>query len=60
VRAYVVFKKDQDTRGNRNELQKILKKNLAKYEIPREYRYVANLPTTKMGKVDFKALQNLE
>ena len=43
-----------------SELQKILKKNLAKYEIPREYRFVTNLPVTKMGKIDFKALQNLE
>ena len=60
VRAYIVFKDEQDTRSNRNELQKILKKNLAKYEIPREYRFVTNLPVTKMGKIDFKALQNLE
>lgn len=60
VKAFVVFKEDQDTRTNRNELQKVLKKNLAKYEMPREYRYVADLPLTKMNKVDFKALENLD
>jgi len=60
VRAYIVFSEGKDTRGARNEIMKVLKKNLAKYEIPREFRYVANLPLTKMNKVDFKALENLE
>ena len=58
VKAFVVFKEGKNSRSNRNELQKILKKELAKYEIPREWRYVEDLPLTKMNKVDFKALEN--
>lgn len=60
VKAFIVFKKDKDTRANRKELTNILKKNLAKYELPREYRYVLDLPLTKMNKIDFKALQQLD
>lgn len=60
VRAFIVFKEGKDNRSSRNELQKILRKELAKYEIPREYRYVADLPLTKMNKIDFKALEQLD
>ena len=37
----------------------IYKKYLAKYEIPREIRFIPELPKTKLAKVDFKALENL-
>ena len=60
VRAYIVFKEGKDNRGSRNELQRILRKELAKYEMPREWRYVTDLPLTKMNKIDFKALEQLD
>lgn len=41
-----------------NELKKICKKNLPKYSWPYEYEFLDKLPTTKVGKIDFKSLQN--
>lgn len=58
VKAFIVFKEGRDNRGGRNELQKILRHELARYEMPRIYRFVDDLPLTKMNKVDFKALES--
>lgn len=60
IRAFIVLKKDQNARATKKDLQKILKRELAKYEMPREYRYVDDLPLTKMNKIDFKALEQLD
>ena len=46
-------------RAIKKELNTIYKKHLAKYEIPREIRFIKELPKTKLAKVDFKALENL-
>lgn len=58
VKAFIVFKEGKDNRASRNELQKVLHKELAKYEFPREWRYVKDLPLTKMNKIDFKTLEH--
>ncbi len=60
IKAFIVFKEGKDTRSSRNEIQKVLKKELAKYEMPRIYRYVSELPLTKLNKVDFKALEQFD
>ena len=39
------------------ELKKLCKKNLPKYSWPVEYTYMDKLPTTRVGKIDFKKLQ---
>ena len=60
VKAFIVLKDDANSRAARGEIAKNLKKYLAKYEIPREYRYVAELPLTKMNKIDYNALRALD
>ena len=59
VVVFVVPEKDASERAIKKELNTIYKKNLAKYEIPREIRFIAELPKTKLAKVDFKALESL-
>ena len=59
VVVFVVPEKDASERAIKKELNIIYKKNLAKYEIPREIRFLAELPKTKLAKVDFKALESL-
>lgn len=59
VVVFVVPAKDASERAIRKELAIIYKKYLAKYEIPREIRFLPELPKTKLAKVDFKALEQL-
>ena len=59
VVVFVVPKEDTHERAIRKELYTIYRKYLAKYEIPREIRFIDALPQTKLAKVDFKALENL-
>ena len=59
VVVFVVPMKDASERNIRKELANIYKKYLAKYEIPREIRFLPELPKTKLAKVDFKALEDL-
>ncbi len=59
VVTFVVKKPDASERAIRKDLSAIYKKHLAKYEIPREIRFIAELPKTKLAKVDFKKLEQL-
>ena len=59
VVVFVVLKDGASERAARKDLSNIYKKHLAKYEIPREIRFLPELPKTKMAKVDFKALERL-
>ncbi len=59
VVVFAVLEKDASERAARRELNAIYKKYLAKYEIPREIRFIPELPKTKLAKVDFKALEKL-
>ncbi len=59
VVVFVVPKKDISERAIKKELATIYKQYLAKYEIPREIRFIEALPKTKLAKVDFKALEQL-
>ncbi|MBR3052169.1 acyl--CoA ligase [Candidatus Saccharibacteria bacterium] len=57
--VFVVPEKEASERAIKKELGTIYKKHLAKYEIPREIRFLPELPKTKLAKVDFKALESL-
>lgn len=59
VVVFVVLQEEASERATKKELNNIYKKHLAKYEIPREIRFLPELPKTKLAKVDFKALEEL-
>lgn len=59
VVVFAVLKDNASERTAKKELNQIYKKYLAKYEIPREIRFIDELPKTKLAKVDFKALEQL-
>ncbi len=59
VVVFAVLAPEASERAVRKELNSIYKKHLAKYEIPREIRFIDELPKTKLAKVDFKALEKL-
>lgn len=60
VVVFVVAKPDTSERAIKKELSSIYKKYLAKYEIPREIRFIDELPKTKLTKVDFKKLESID
>lgn len=59
VVVFVVAKPGTHEWAIRRDLNGIYRKYLAKYEIPREIRFISALPKTKLAKVDFKALEDL-
>ena len=59
VVVFAVLEEKASERTARKELNQIYKKYLAKYEIPREIRFIPELPKTKLAKIDFKALEKL-
>ncbi len=59
VVVFAVLNPDASERSARKELNNIYRKYLAKYEIPREIRFIPELPKTKLAKIDFKALEQL-
>lgn len=56
VKVFIVLKPEAGAHATKKDLNKIYKKYLAKYEIPRELEFIDALPKTKLGKVDFIAL----
>ena len=58
--VYVVPSEKSTRRTVKKELTSLYKLYLAKYEIPREIRFIDELPKTKLSKVDFKALEELK
>lgn len=59
VVAFIVAKPEVSEYSIKKNLNGIYKKYLAKYEMPREIRFIEDLPKTKLAKVDFKALLEL-
>lgn len=57
--VFAVLKEGVSERATRKELNTIYKKYLAKYETPREIRFLPELPKTKLAKIDIKALEEL-
>ena len=56
-KAFIVLNKGFTRIKSRGEIIDHCKKNLAKYMVPYEIVFRKNLPRTKLGKVDFSALQ---
>ena len=59
VKAFIVLKEDHNTLTVKNSIKEHLKKHLAKYETPREIKYLDDLPTTLVGKVAYKELEKM-
>jgi long-chain acyl-CoA synthetase len=60
VWAYIVPEKGVSKDGQTvKKLKAYCKENIAKYAIPREYRFVDVLPRTKINKIDYRALERL-
>lgn len=57
VKAFIVLKEGPHSLFIKAEIKEYCKKNLAKYMVPYQIVYRKQLPKTKLGKVDFKALQ---
>ena len=49
--------RNNDNDSLRKELLDLCEKNLAKYSIPKEWKFRKSLPKTIVGKVDFRKLQ---
>ena len=60
VKAFVVLKDGKDSILIKNSIQKHLKEHLAKYEIPKEIKFIEDLPTTLVGKVAYKELEKMK
>lgn len=58
VKVFIVLEKKTSARACKKDLVRIYKKYLAKYEMPREISFIDELPKTKLGKVDFRALSD--
>lgn len=57
-KAFVVLKEGFHGLFIKAEIREYCRKNLAKYMVPKDIVYRKKLPTTKLGKVDFKKLQS--
>lgn len=57
-KAFIVLKEGFHGLFIKSEIKDYCKKHLAKYMMPYEFVYRKKLPTTKLGKVDFKKLQS--
>ena len=55
-----MLKEDNNGLLTKNSIQKYMKENLAKYEIPREIRYIDEIPSTLVGKVAYKELEKMD
>ena len=57
VKAYIVLKDGKATSSVKREIKKYCEDNLSRYSWPYEYEYRDSLPTTLVGKVAFKKLE---
>ncbi len=59
AKAVIVLKKDYEvTNKIKDEIKKYCEKNIVKYAIPYEYEFRQSLPITKIGKVNYRELQD--
>ena len=57
VKAYIVLKEGKTTAKIKNSIKKHCEENLSRYSWPYEYEYRDSLPTTLVGKVAFRKLE---
>lgn len=60
VKAFIVLKEGKNPLLTKLNLQKYLKKHLARYEQPRKIIILDELPKTRLGKISYKELENYE
>ena len=60
VKAFIVLREGYNNLLTKSSIQKYMKENLARYEIPREIRYIDELPTTLVGKIAYKELEKMD
>ena len=60
VRLYVSLKEKGDEEDYRRQITEICEKNLSKFSVPRDIRYIDALPRTRLEKVDFMSLTENE
>lgn len=60
VKAFIELKEGKDSLLIKNSIQKHMKEHLAKFEMPREIRYIDKMPVTLVGKVAFKELEKMD
>ena len=58
VGLYIIPEAIADENSARDIIMKHCKENLAEYSLPRKIIFIDEFPKTKMGKVDFKELEN--
>lgn len=60
AKAYIVLKQDLKKSKNKikEEIMELCQKNLARYSLPYEIEFRESLPKTKIGKVNYKELEN--
>lgn len=59
VKAYIVLKNGCDNLSSKSKIKDVIKTYLAKYEQPKQISYIKEMPVTKMGKIDYKALEKM-
>ena len=59
VIAFVVLNEGFDNMAEKGKIIKHLKEHLAKYEVPKDVKYIEELPKTLVGKVADKELEKL-
>lgn len=56
-KAYIVLKEGYSPMSVKGSIKEHCKKNLAVYSIPHDFVYRKSLPKTRLGKIDFKKLE---
>jgi len=57
IKAFIVLKNGTpETDETKQKIIEISRKSIARYAIPKEIEFIKEMPKTKVGKVDFKAL----
>ena len=59
VIAFVVLNEGFNNIVEKGKIQKYLKDHLAKYEVPKDIKYIEELPKTLVGKVAYKELEKM-
>lgn len=58
AKAYIVLREGiSPTLGLKKEIKDLCEKNLSKFSLPHDYEYRKSLPTTLIGKIDYKKLE---
>ena len=58
AKAYIVLKDGyKDTLKIKKEIKELCEEHIPKYSLPYEYEYRESLPTTLIGKIDYKKLE---